>query len=127
LIAKADSKPLFEGNYTGPHFHSIEFKGNQPGSPFIEWTRGTNMTRPTIHGLKSGPAESTEARDAYSIEEFCHRHGISHGTYYNLKALGLGPREGGAMTRVLISRESAASWRKKIETSRSAGKALRSK
>jgi hypothetical protein len=85
------------------------------------------MARPNISGFKSSPAESIENRDAYSIEEFCHRHGISHGTYYNLKALGLGPREGGAMTRVLISRESAASWRKRIEASRSAGKALRSK
>jgi len=85
------------------------------------------MARPEVFGFESSPAESTENRDAYSIDEFCRRHGISHGTYYNLKNLGLGPREGGAMTRVLISRESAASWRKKIETSRSAGKALRSK
>jgi hypothetical protein len=86
------------------------------------------IVRPEVSGRRSGPPnsfgdqpnstgppKSTEDRDAYSIEEFCLRHGISHGTYYNLKALGLGPREGRAMTRVLISRESAADWRKQIE------------
>jgi hypothetical protein len=80
------------------------------------------MAQPKVIGFKSSPAESTENRDAYSIEEFCHRHGISHGHYYNLKRLGLGPREGRSRKRVLISVESAASWRKKIETSQSAGK-----
>jgi hypothetical protein len=74
------------------------------------------MARPEVTGCKSGPTESTEDRDAYSIDEFCRRHGISHGTYYNLKALGLGPREGRAMKRVLISVESARDWRKQIET-----------
>jgi hypothetical protein len=79
------------------------------------------MARPEVIGFESSPAEFTENRDAYSIDEFCRRHGISHGTYYNLKTLGLGPREGRAMKRVLISRESAASWRKKIEATRSHG------
>jgi hypothetical protein len=66
-------------------------------------------------GRNSGAPDSIEARDAYSISEFCRRHNISHGTYYNLKTLGLGPREGRAMNRVLITKESAADWRKQIE------------
>jgi hypothetical protein len=93
------------------------------------------IVRPEVSGRRSGspnssgdqpnstgPPTSTDDRDAYSIDEFCRRHGISHGTYYNLKTLGLGPREGRAMKRVLISRESAASWRKQIEATRSYGK-----
>lgn len=56
-----------------------------------------------------------EDLDAYSIDEFCRRHGISLGTYYNLKRVGRGPREGRAFSRVLISKESAARWRKQIE------------
>ena len=63
--------------------------------------------------------ESTEERDAYSIEEFCRRHNISNGTYYNLKNSGQGPREGRARKRVLISKEAAADWRKQIETPQS--------
>jgi hypothetical protein len=53
----------------------------------------------------------SEDLDAYSIEEFCRRHGISRGTYYNMKEAGLGPREKRAMGRVLITREAAQEWR----------------
>jgi hypothetical protein len=49
--------------------------------------------------------------DAYSIEEFCRRHSLSRGTYYNMKEAGSGPREKRAMGRVLITRESAQDWR----------------
>jgi hypothetical protein len=52
--------------------------------------------------------------DAYSIEEFCRRHSISRATYYNLKLAGKGPREGHALGRVLITRESARDWRERI-------------
>jgi hypothetical protein len=60
-------------------------------------------------------AKSTEDRDAYSILEFCRRHGISHGTYYNLKKSGLGPREAHVLRRILISKEAAADWRRARE------------
>jgi hypothetical protein len=52
--------------------------------------------------------------DAYSIEEFCRRHSISRATYYNLKIAGKGPREGHALGRVLITKESAHDWREMI-------------
>jgi predicted DNA-binding transcriptional regulator AlpA len=54
-----------------------------------------------------------EEPDALSIPIFCARHGISRGTYYNLRAAGLGPNEMRLGTRVLISRESAAEWRRR--------------
>jgi hypothetical protein len=49
--------------------------------------------------------------DAYTIEEFCRRHSISRGTYYNMKVAGTGPNETRAMKRVLISKEAAQAWR----------------
>jgi hypothetical protein len=52
--------------------------------------------------------------DAYSIEEFCRRHSISRGTYYNMKADGSGPRETRAMGRVLITKEAAQEWRERV-------------
>jgi hypothetical protein len=60
-------------------------------------------------------SKSTAERDAYSIQEFCDRHTISHGTYYNMKKRGLGPREGHVMGRVIITKEAAADWRRAIE------------
>jgi hypothetical protein len=42
--------------------------------------------------------------DAFSINEFCRRHMISHGQYYKLKNAGKGPRESHAGGRVLITR-----------------------
>jgi hypothetical protein len=55
-------------------------------------------------------------RKAYSIDEFCKAHGLSRSTYYNLKKLGLGPREMSVLTRKLISDEAAAEWRRERET-----------
>ncbi|HXH53538.1 MAG TPA: hypothetical protein VNH53_08950 [Sphingomicrobium sp.] len=51
----------------------------------------------------------------YSIEQFCTAHGISRGTYFNLKKIGLGPREMHVGSRVIISREAAADWRRERE------------
>jgi hypothetical protein len=76
------------------------------------------MARPEVTGRKSGPTESSGDCDAYSIGEFCRRHNISHGTYYNLKNRGLGPREARAMSRVIITKEAAADWRRERESGR---------
>jgi hypothetical protein len=82
--------------------------------------------RPEVTGRRTAPSNSTadrpnstgppEERDAYSIPEFCRRHNISHGTYYNLKNRGLGPREARAMSRVIITKEAAADWRRARES-----------
>jgi hypothetical protein len=55
-------------------------------------------------------------RKAYSIDEFCEAHGISRASYYNLKKLGKGPREMKVLARRIISDESAAEWRRFMET-----------
>jgi hypothetical protein len=64
-------------------------------------------TMPKVGGA---PVDSVEL-DSYSIAEFCRRHSISRGHYYNLQQDGDGPRERRARGRVLISREAAAEWR----------------
>ena len=56
-----------------------------------------------------------EERDAYSIPEFCKRHGISVSFYHKEKACGRSPREMRIGTRVLISKEAAADWRRDRE------------
>ena len=58
---------------------------------------------------------STVERDAYSVEEFCQRHNISRGTFYNMRAAGNGPVEARIFHRVLITRESAEAWRRARE------------
>jgi hypothetical protein len=61
--------------------------------------------------MTTSPTDLNQELDCYSIAEFCRRHSICRGTYYNLQAAGVGPRETRAMSRVLISREAAQEWR----------------
>jgi hypothetical protein len=56
-----------------------------------------------------------EEIEATSIETFCRRHGFSVATYYNLRAQGLAPREAFVGGRRLITKESAARWRRDRE------------
>ncbi|MGY8639187.1 hypothetical protein RAD15_42690 [Bradyrhizobium sp. 14AA] len=50
--------------------------------------------------------------DAYSVDEFCARYRISRTLFYKLKSKGLMPATFKLGTRVLISREAAADWRR---------------
>jgi hypothetical protein len=68
-----------------------------------------------IQPIDAQPAPKKRAGDlAYSIEEFCRRHSMSRSTYYELKAKGDGPREGHVLSRILITKEEAKEWRRKI-------------
>jgi hypothetical protein len=62
-------------------------------------------------------------RDAYSIAEFCERHGISIPMYYKLREQGLTPLEFRVGVRVLISKEAAAAWRREREAASAAATA----
>jgi hypothetical protein len=75
------------------------------------------MARPEITGKKVTATSSVTATDldAYSIETFCWRHSISVPQYYKMRKLGLTPVEFRVGTRVLISKESAAAWRRERE------------
>jgi hypothetical protein len=54
----------------------------------------------------------------YSIKTFCRAHHISTAFYFELKLKGLGPREMRIGTRVLITHEAAADWRRKYDGKR---------
>lgn len=53
--------------------------------------------------------------EAFTIDEFCRAHKFSRASYFNLKKDGCGPREMRVGTRVIISREAAADWRRDRE------------
>jgi hypothetical protein len=61
------------------------------------------------------PSDAAGDADAYSIDEFCARHRISPQLFYKLKPQGLMPATFKVGTRVLISREAAAAWRRERE------------
>lgn len=65
----------------------------------------------TPHKARAPPSDP----DCYTVDLFCHRHGLSHSFYYKLKAQGLGPREIRLNSKVLITREAAADWRRERE------------
>jgi hypothetical protein len=52
---------------------------------------------------------------AFSIRAFCARHSISESFFHKLRAIGLGPVVMKVGARTLISRESAAAWRRERE------------
>jgi len=86
------------------------------------------MARPEITGRKNGaisarpdanrnrgpPDDVDLDLDAYSIGQFCQRHGLSIATFYKLKDQM--PPTFRVGKRVLIGREAAAAWRRQRET-----------
>jgi predicted DNA-binding transcriptional regulator AlpA len=52
---------------------------------------------------------------AFSIPEFCRRHGISRAHFYNLSRNGAAPTVMRVGRRTLISAEAAAEWRLRME------------
>ena len=76
---------------------------------------GVTGRKPGGRSTKTPKApKPTTDRDAYSVEEFCRRHNISRGTYYNLKKEDR-PTEARVGHRVLITREAAEAWRRARE------------
>ncbi len=54
--------------------------------------------------------------DAYSVESFCARHGISRAYFYLLIKRQQAPRIMKLGARTLITREAAAAWRSQMES-----------
>ncbi len=52
---------------------------------------------------------------AFSIAEFCRRHGISRAHFYNLLNSGDAPQVMRVGRRTLVSAEAAAQWRRRME------------
>ena len=61
------------------------------------------------------PRITPPGEDALSIAEFCRRHAISQSFYFALQADGKGPRTMQVGSRIMISREAAAAWRRRRE------------
>jgi len=59
--------------------------------------------------------QTADDHDAFTVREFCARHRISVQLFYKLKPLGLMPTTFNVGSRVLISREAAAAWRRQRE------------
>jgi len=73
------------------------------------------MARPEPTSCKPTDGKLIIEADALSIDEFCAGHRISRQTFYKQKSLGLMPATFNVGTRVLISREAAAAWRRERE------------
>ena len=71
------------------------------------------MARPEVTGRKPTHLNAANDADAYSVAEFCSRHRISVQLFYKNRKLM--PRTFNVGTRVLISREAAAAWRRERE------------
>jgi hypothetical protein len=72
---------------------------------------GSSMGRPEVTGRKLSTA--ADEVDAFSIADFCKRHGISAQLFYKFKADM--PATFRIGTRVLVSKEAAARWRAERE------------
>jgi hypothetical protein len=72
---------------------------------------GVKSAKPDANRIRGPPA--ADNADAYSVAEFCRRHGISPQFFYKFKNLMPATIRIGA--RVLISREAAAKWRRDRE------------
>ena len=57
----------------------------------------------------------TRSPCASSINQFCRDHAISRSTFYNLLKRGVGPAVMKVGKRTLVSAESAAAWRRRME------------
>jgi hypothetical protein len=69
---------------------------------------GVNSAEQKANSIRGPP--TTDNADAYSVAEFCKRHRISVQLFYKLKdQMPVAFRVG---TRVLISKEAAAAWRR---------------
>ncbi|MEY9179675.1 hypothetical protein [Bradyrhizobium sp. USDA 313] len=73
------------------------------------------MATDTATKQMADTTDQTGEFDAYSIAEFCRRHSISLQMFYKLKDQGLMPLTFRVGTRVLVSKEAAAAWRRERE------------
>jgi hypothetical protein len=77
------------------------------------------MARPEITGRKLTKLNAADDADAYSVDEFCARHRISVQLFY--KNRNQMPRTFNVGSRVLISKEAAAAWRREREQAQAVG------
>lgn len=80
------------------------------------WPVNTGQSDRVQHRLEEVPkGASNNYHEAFSVQQFCDAHGIGRNLFYRMLAEGTGPSIMKIGRRTLISRESAAAWRRKIE------------
>ena len=75
----------------------------------------TRMRRDMSGELQPSPQPLLAEMLAFSIPEFCRRHGISRAHFYNLWKSGDAPTVMRVGRRTLISTEAATEWRRRME------------
>ena len=75
----------------------------------------TRMRRGLSGELQPSPQPLLADMLAFSISEFCRRHGISRAHFYNLSKNGDAPVVMRVGRRTLVSAEAAAAWRRRME------------
>ncbi len=68
--------------------------------------------------MNKKPAQATAnhpEKDAFTVSEFCARNGLSRAGFYLRRKAGQGPCEMRVMSRIRISKEAAAEWRRDCE------------
>ena len=56
------------------------------------------------------------AYEAYSVQQFCDEHGFSRALFYKILKDGRGPKISKLGRRTLITKQSAAEWRNRLES-----------
>jgi len=59
--------------------------------------------------------QTASAKKASSVDEFCAAHGISRAMFYKILKEGTGPRVMRVGSRMLVSEEASADWRRQME------------
>jgi hypothetical protein len=102
------------GAQSAPESHSAHGPPDDDSDAVGRSKRATRSGRRRPAARSGKPdARSSDKLDADSIAGFCRRHSISRSQYYVLRDAGLGPDETRLLGRVLITKESAARWRRK--------------
>ena len=98
--------------------HALQHSGTNAFGAFLQLPRFpiyTRMRRSTSGELQPSPQPLLTEMLAFSIPEFCRRHGISRAHFYNLSKSGDAPVVMRVGRRTLISAEAAAVWRRRME------------
>lgn len=81
----------------------------------VKRRRVVTPTKNSIKRRRPVDVDNRPEPDAFSIRLFCQKHGFSVAHYYRLREMGQTPVEMKVGSRFLISKESAARWRRERE------------
>ena len=98
--------------------HALRHSGTNAFGVLLQLPRfsiRTRMRRGISAELQPSPQPLLAEMLAFSIPEFCRRHGISRAHFYNLSKSGDAPAVMRVGRRTLISAEAAAAWRRRME------------